>query len=151
MKMIKLTADEWKRILEEVKGPTGKITAIKSVRQARLHRVVNEAGEYRSNINLLEAKEAVEFQMDAMGLRNPDGSRIWSGAKDPIARMAPFQPIRRVVCDFGSGEVEMDMESVSLRILSSVNEIPISEFTALLELYKRIKGWEEEQSTGGAE
>jgi hypothetical protein len=151
MKMIKLAADEWKRILEEVKGPTGKITAIKSVRQARLHRVVNEAGEYRSNINLLEAKEAVEFQMDAMGLRNPDGSRIWSGAKDPIARMAPFQPIRRVVCDFGSGEVEMDMESVSLRILSSVNEIPISEFTALLELYKRIKGWEEEQSMGGAE
>jgi hypothetical protein len=148
MKMIKLTADEWKRILEEVKEPTGKITAIKSVRQARLHRVVNEAGEYRSNISLLEAKEAVEFQMDAMGLRNPDGSRIWSGAKDPIARMAPFQPIRRVVCDFGSGEVEMDMDSVSLRILSDMGSARIEDITSLLNLYKRVRDWEAEVSGG---
>jgi hypothetical protein len=148
MKMIKLTADEWKRILEEVKGPTGKITAIKSVRQARLHQVDDGTGVKRTNISLLEAKEAVEFQMDAMGLRNPDGSRIWSGAKDPIARMAPFQPIRRVVCDFGSGEVEMDMDSVSLRILSDMGSARIEDITSLLNLYKRVRDWEAEVSGG---
>lgn len=150
MKMIRLTAGEWRNLAKDIVGPGGKITAIKNVRQARLHQDDDGTGVKRPNISLREAKDAVDFHMDAIGMLHPNGSRHWSGG-EPTAKLMPFQPIRRVVCDFGSGEVELDMEAVSLRILSSVSEVPIRDFTALVDLYKRIKDWEESQSVGGVE
>jgi hypothetical protein len=55
-----------------------------------------------------------------------------------------MQPIKRVVCDFGDGEVALDMESMSLQVLTGLNgSMHIQDALALIDLYKRVKDWED--------
>lgn len=150
MQIIKLTASEWRTLEELLKEPyLNKINAIKHVRAASRHRVPSHLGiggvpQYSSSIGLAEAKDAVEVLMAERGLRDAEGKPFPMLAA-PRAKVVPFQPIKRVVCDFGEGEVELDMDGMSLRILSGLNaSITISDTLDLIELYKRVKGWEDE-------
>jgi hypothetical protein len=142
-KKIRLTAAEMSK-LREILLPSGagsKIEAIKHVRQASLHLVETDTGGVTSGVGLREAKDAVEDYMHRMGMaeqRNPA----------PYAVIIPHQPIRRIVCDFGEGELELDLEGMSLRILSDMGSARIEDITSLLDLHKRVRDWEAEVSGG---
>ena len=146
MKKIRLTGEEMGRVNEILGSSLGpsKIEAIKFVRTARLHQTpVSLAAQSasvsmpstRSDISLMEAKDAVEDLMRKRGMETAFSSA-------PVAVIVPFQPIRRIVCDFGEGDLELDVEGMSLRILTEMGSIPIEDITSLLDLYKRVREWE---------
>jgi hypothetical protein len=147
MKIIKLSPNEWTELRTELdKGlPGSKIAAIKIAKAARAHQQPDPVtGKLFSGVGLREAKEAVEFYMRSAGITNTDGTAAWIDGREPEARLAPMQPIKRVVCDFGDGEVALDMESMSLQVLTGLNgSMRIQDALALIDLYKRVKDWED--------
>jgi hypothetical protein len=141
---IRLTAAEMSK-LREILLPSGagsKIEAIKHVRRASLHLAETDTGGVASGIGLREAKDAVEDYMHRMGMAEQRSTA-------PYAVIIPHQPIRRIVCDFGEGELELDLEGMSLRILSDMGSARIEDITSLLNLYKRVRDWETEVEGGG--
>ena len=144
MKTIKLNPTEWSALLEEIRVGN-KLPAIKIVKAAGAHQQLDPVtGKLFSGVGLREAKEAVEFHMHSIGLVNADGYPCWIDGREPEARLAPMQPIKRVVCDFGDGEVALDMESMSLQVLTGLNgSMRIQDALALIDLYKRVKDWED--------
>lgn len=146
---IRLTAEEMdqvKALLSESAGGgySNKITAIKVVRDASMHQKIDEfTGKPRAGVGLKEAKEAVELLMADLGMKTPDGTPALRPS-DPSARIVPFQPIKKIVCDFGAGEVELDLEGMSLKVLTGLNgSIPLADVMALIDLYQRVKDWED--------
>lgn len=151
MLSIMLTATEMKTVMTLLSESSGggygkKIDAIKVVRGASRHSTPDsfDPSKMRSGVGLKEAKEAVELLMSDLGMRTPDGTPAFRPI-NPSARIVPFQPIKKIVCDFGEGEIELDMEGVSLRVLSGLNDtVRIKDALALIDLYKRVKDWEDE-------
>ena len=146
MQQIRLTPSEWSALNAELEqGPAGKIPAIKIARNAKAHQITDpHSGRVSSRIGLKEAKEAVEFYMTSIGYPSADGSLPWTGG-EPSARLVPFQPIKRIVVDMGGGEVEVDMEEMSLRFLSTMTTLRISDVQRLVDLWQRVRDWEESQ------
>jgi len=143
--VIRLTTAEWSAMNAELaKGPVGKIPAIKIVREAQGHRFTDPStGNTRVGVGLKEAKEAVEYHMTARGLMNSDGTPPWRGG-EPSGRLAPMQPIKRIVVDMGDGEVEVDMEEMSLRFLTAMTTLKLTDVQRLVDLYQRVKDWEDD-------
>ena len=144
--IIKLTTPEWSLVREEIRLGN-KIAAIKAVRDARHHRIPADLSplssqSWRGGVGLREAKGAVEFHMHSMGINNSDGSPCWRGGI-PAGRLAPAQPIKRIVLDMGDGEIEVDMDGMSLNFLSTMSSLKMDDVQRLLDLYKRVKDWEE--------
>lgn len=143
---IRLTSEEWSKLNQLLtSGSFNKIDAIKQVKHAHLHRVpdphsFNGQG-WRSDVGLKEAKEAVEHYMSSRGMKNSDGSEPWSGG-EPSARIVPFQPIRRIVIDMGEGEVEVDMDGMSLKFLRTMTTLKLDDLAKLVDLYNRVRDWE---------
>jgi hypothetical protein len=160
MLIINLTAEEiatLNELLPQGSTSANKIGAIKHVRAASRHQRATNPNAVAahptvprtfSDIGLAEAKDAVEVWMAEHGILGGDGlPQVAPPA--PRARIAPFQPIRRIVCNFGEGEVELDMEAMSLRVLTGLNgSVRIGDALALVDLYKRVKDWEEELTQG---
>lgn len=138
---IRLTPAEMTKLNEILAVPGSKIEAIKHVRGAGHHLVDNGTGGKSSGVALREAKDAVELYMHRRGMDTYYSS-------SPTAVIVPFQPIRRIVCDFGEGELELDVEGMSLRILSDMGSARIEDITSLLDLYKRVRDWEVSVSGG---
>ena len=149
---IMLTATEWVGVNDCLAGGD-KIPAIKIVRDAELHRKAagpnpllpsSTAGRtWTAGIGLREAKEAVELLMADRGMKQSDGSPCLPPSA-PSARVMPFQPMKRIICDFGEGEIEVDLEGMSLRILTGLNgSMRIADVMSLVDLYQRVKGWED--------
>jgi len=149
---IMLTATEWAQVNEDLAGGN-KIPAIKTVRDAERHRkpsgpnpllpVSTALRTWAPGIGLKEAKEAVELLMAERGMKQADGTP-WLPPINPSARVVPFQPIKRIICDFGEGEIELDLEGMSLRILTGLNgSMRITDVMSLIDLYGRVKSWEE--------
>ena len=65
---------------------------------------------------------------------------------NPRGRIVTLQPIKRIIVDMGSGEIEVDLEGMSLQFLSQMNKVPLSEIAALVDLYNRVKEWTEQHS-----
>ena len=147
MLSIMLTATEMKTVMTLLEGGySRKIDAIKVVRSASRHATPDsfDPSKMRSGVGLKEAKEAVELLMADLGMRTPDGTPV-PRPSNPSARIVPFQPIKKITCDFGEGEIELDMEGMSLRVLSGLtNTVRIKDALALIDLYKRVKDWEDE-------
>ena len=105
-----------------------------------------------STISLKDAKDAVERREWDLGLLHTDtnhGGTVGDrrGRPETGSLIVCHQPIKRIVCDFGEGEVEIDMDGLSLRALSGLNGgIKISDAVALIDLYSRIKAWDDEQA-----
>ena len=147
MQQIRLTPTEWSAMNAElVKGPVGKIPAIKIVRDAAAHRYTDPStGNTRAGVGLREAKEAVEHYMTSKGMHHPDGTLQWTGPGNPAGKLVPMQPIKRIVVDMGDGEIEVDMEEMSLRFLSTMTTLRISDVQRLVDLWQRVRDWEESQ------
>jgi len=141
---IRLNAEEWSHFNALLKeGPVNKIAAIKFVRLAKLHQVLDPVtGQFRAGVGLREAKEAVEHYMTSRGMKNADGSDPWDRSMEPSGRIVPFQPIRRIVVDMGEGEVEVDMDGMSLKFLSTMTTLKLDDLAKLVDLYNRVKDWE---------
>jgi len=147
-----LTATEWGQVNAAL-AAGDKIPAIKTVRDAERHRKssapnpllpVSTAGRtWAPGIGLREAKEAVELLMAERGMKHSDGTPCLP-PRDPAARVVPCQPIKRIICDFGEGEIEVDLEGMSLRILTGLNgSMRIADVMSLVDLYQRVKSWED--------
>lgn len=147
MLSIMLTATEMKTVMTLLEGGySRKIDAIKVVRSASRHATPDsfDPTKMRTGVGLKEAKEAVELLMADLGIIGSDGTPA-PRPSNPSARIVPFQPIKKIVCDFGEGEIELDMEGMSLRVLSGLtNTVRIKDALALIDLYKRVKDWEDE-------
>ena len=147
-KKIRLTPAEMTKLNELLQQPMAsgsvgsKIDAIRHVRGASLHLVDNDTGVKAAGIPLRDAKDAVEDYMHRMGMAEQRSTA-------PSAVIVPHQPIRRIVCDFGEGELELDLEGMSLRILSDMGSARIEDITSLLNLYKRVRDWETDVEGGG--
>ena len=127
-------------------GWVRKIDAIKVVKNAAHHRidavsVVNPA----PGVGLAEAKDAVEVLMAERGIIGLDGLAS-PMPTSPRGRIVTLQPIKRIIVDMGSGEIEVDLEGMSLQFLSQMNKVPLSEIAALVDLYNRVKEWTEQHS-----
>ena len=145
MQQIRLTPAEWSSLSAELAtGPIGKIPAVKIARDALNHRITDPAtGNTRAGIGLREAKEAVEYYMTSKGMMNADGTVPWSGPGEPSGKLVPLQPIKRIVVDMGDGEIEVDMEGMSLRFLSTMTTLKLSDVQRLVDLWQRVKDWED--------
>ena len=141
---IRLNAEEWAKLnalLNE--GAFNKVAAIKLVRDAKMHQTVDPiTGHTRFGVGLKEAKEAVEYYMTSRCMKNADGSDPWYHNAEPAGRIVPFQPIRRIVVDMGEGEVEVDMDGMSLKFLSTMTTLKLDDLAKLVDLYNRVKDWE---------
>jgi len=147
MKNIRLTTSEWSALREQIRAGN-KIAAIKVARDAVRHRSPAEPSSlsnqsWRAGVGLKEAKEAVEFHMHSIGLINADGTPCWIEGRQPEGRLSPDQPIKRIVIDMGDGEVEVNMEEMSLRFLSTLTHMKLTDVQRLVDLWQRVKDWEE--------
>ena len=110
--------------LFELLGDTSpkKIAAIKAVRQD-------------TKCGLAEAKKAVEFFMYEKGFTDhqyPPDYRIHCG---PI--------IKKMVVDYGSGDIEVDLEAMELKALMEMQAIGIDACYDILNLVSVLKAYEE--------
>lgn len=94
-----------------------------------------------TSIGLKEAKDAAERRWNEMNFGDP----IILSANN-VSRVVPKNPIKRIVVEMGDGEVELDMEGMSLKFLMGMTTVGLSEVASLCDLYKRIADWEEQVS-----
>lgn len=152
--IIKVTTAQMGQIDDKLRAG-GKIDALKILRDT--HRPPGFMPQapsmpLPSTIGLKEAKDAVERREWDLGLLHTDtnyGGTVGDrrGRPETGSVIICYQPIKRLVCDFGEGEVEIDMDGLSLRALSGLNgSIKISDAMALIDLYSRIKAWDDEQA-----
>ena len=152
--IIKVTTAQMGQIDDKLRAG-GKIEGLKILRDT--HRPPGfhpqaPSMPHPSTIGLKDAKDAVERREWDLGLLHADtnyggvpGDR--RGRPETGSVIICYQPIKRLVCDFGEGEVEIDMDGLSLRALSGLNgSIKISHAVALIDLYSRIKAWDDEQA-----
>lgn len=139
---IRLTPTELSKVNDLLKGGyRNKIEAIRVVRDASRHRTADPfSGKDRPGVGLKEAKEAVELLMVELGVVGSDGTPA-TAPVNPSAHVVPFQPIKKITVDMGSGPVEVDLDGMSLQFLGQMNTIPLSEVAALVDLYNRVNEW----------
>ena len=94
-----------------------------------------------TSISLKEAKDAAERRWNEINFGDP----IILSANN-VSRIVPKNPIKRIVVEMGDGEVELDMEGMSLKFLMGMTTVGLSEVASLCDLYKRIADWEEQVS-----
>ena len=151
--IIKVTTAQMGQIDDKLRAG-GKIDALKILRDT--HRPPGchpqaPSMPLPSTISLKDAKDAVERREWDLGLLHTDtnyGGTVGDrrGRPETGSVIICYQPIKRLVCDFGEGEVEIDMDGLSLRALTGLNgSIKISDAVALIDLYSRIKAWDDEQ------
>lgn len=149
MLKIMLTATEMnqvKQLLDDkaAGGYANKINAIKIVRDAAMHRKIDEfTGKERGGVGLKEAKEAVESWMADNGMITPDGTPAVRPA-NPTGCIVPFQPIRSITVNMGSGNVTVDMDEMALKFSEGLTSLPLADVKRLFDLWQRVRDWEDE-------
>ena len=152
--IIKVTTAQMNQIDDKLREG-GKIDALKILRDTHRPEGFHPQAPslpHPSTIGLKDAKDAVERREWDLGLLHTDtnyGGTVGDrrGRPETGSVIICYQPIKRLLCDFGEGEVEIDMDGLSLRALSGLNgSIKISDAMALIDLYSRIKAWDDEQA-----
>ena len=150
MLKIMLTAGEMDQVKQLLTDKTGggyayKINAIKIVRDASMHRKIDEfTGKPRAGVGLKEAKEAVEVWMADNGMITADGTPALRPTS-PTGCIVPFQPIRSITVNMGSGNVTVDMDEMALKFSEGLTSLPIADVKRLFDLWQRVKDWEDGQ------
>ena len=118
-----------------------KIDAIKAIRETNRQPPAPGHSVGIAMIGLKEAKDAAERRWNDLGLM----PQIDLSATND-SRVISKNPIKRVIVEMGDGEVELDMEGVSLKFLMGMTTVGLSEVASLCDLYKRIADWEDQVS-----
>ena len=99
-----------------------KIAAIKALRK-------------ETSSGLKEAKDAIEkLQHDQFGGHYPNASK--EGHQIIVGPL-----IKRVVVDYGDGEIEVDLESMELRALMEMQSIGLDACAEILDLVEALKAY----------
>ena len=98
-----------------------KIAAIKAVRSD-------------SKCGLAEAKKAVELFMYEKGLSKHKVSEEYRLCCGPV--------IKKMIVDYGSGDIEIDLETMELKALMDMQSIGIEACSDILNLISVLKGYE---------
>ena len=148
MLKIMLTAGEMDQVKQLLADKTGggyanKINAIKVVRDASMHQKIDEfTGKPRAGVGLKEAKEAVEAWMADNGMKTPDGTPALRPVS-PTGCIVPFQPIRSITVNMGSGNVTVDMDEMALKFSEGLTSLPLADVKRLFDLWQRVRDWED--------
>ena len=145
MLKIMLTTEEMGRVNDLLDGGSrNKIEAIKVVRSAIRHQTADlfDPSKMRPGVGLKEAKEAVETLMADRGMVNFDDTPVRHPA-NPSACIVPFQPIRSITVNMGSGNVTVDMDEMSLKFTEGLTSLPLSDVKRLFDLWQRVRDWED--------
>jgi len=118
-----------------------RIEAIKAIRETNRQPPAPGQSIGFTSIGLKEAKDAAERRWNDLGLM----PQIDLSATND-SRVISKNPIKRVIVEMGDGEVELDMEGVSLKFLMGMTTVGLSEVASLCDLYKRIADWEDQVS-----
>ena len=118
-----------------------RIDAIKAIRETYRQPPTPGHSMGITSIGLKEAKDAAERRWNEMNFGDP----IILSANN-VSRIVSKNPIKRIVVEMGDGEVELDMEGMSLKFLMGMTTVGLSEVASLCDLYKRIADWEEQVS-----
>jgi len=119
MKNITIGMGLFQEILTELEGGR-KIGAIKKLRS-------------NHKLGLKEAKDAVEKLMNERGLGNyqpPYSAQMICGPR-----------IKRLILDFGEGEVEVDLETMQMMTLMKLEKIGLDACRDILELVDALQGF----------
>lgn len=115
-----------------------KIDAIKFIRETDRQPPTLGRSIGFTSIGLKEAKDAAERRWNDLNLGDPI---ILSATNE--SKVVSKNPIKRIVVEMGDGEVELDMEALSLKFLMGMTTVGLSEVASLCDLYKRIADWED--------
>ncbi len=119
----------YQEILDAIKNPNGpkKIQAIKKLRiEAR-----TSSGE---GMGLKEAKESIERLMHKLNLGTYPGL-------EHAATIVCGPRVKSMVVNFGEGDIEVDIEGMQLKVLSSLQTIGLESCGHILELVQAIKAF----------
>jgi len=125
----------YQEIIDDIKDPSGpkKISAIKKLRQA--------GGQGDETVGLKEAKESIERMMNDLGIGNyPNLSHAIAVCCGPR--------VKRVIVDFGDGDIEVDLEEMQLVALTKLQKIGLSACGQILELVQVIQAFSDGHKVG---
>ncbi|MAG26720.1 hypothetical protein CMI47_14355 [Candidatus Pacearchaeota archaeon] len=125
----------YQEIINDIKDPHGakKISAIKKLRRA--------AGTDDAKVGLREAKESIERLMHDHGISNyPNLGHAATVCCGPR--------VKRVIVDFGDGDVEIDLEEMQLMALTKLQKIGIDACGQILELVQVIQAFSDGYKVG---
>lgn len=112
-----------------------KINAIKTLR-------CGVVGKEDERIGLREAKESIEKLQHELGLAS------FPNAAHAAAKIIAGPVVKKIVVDMGSGDIEVDIESMQLKALMEMQTIGLDACAHLLELVHAIKSFSEGQRIG---
>jgi hypothetical protein len=136
MQAIMINPKHYQEILDFLKkGDPKKIAAIKRLRSA----AQDFSGE---TLHLREAKYAVErlqheLDLGHYPLANTEGAAIMCGPR-----------IKSLMVNFGDGDVEVDIETMQLKVLAQLPVIGIESCGQILELVQVIKAFSDGHKVG---
>tara|TARA_A100001037_G_scaffold252580_1_gene236581 strand:- start:107 stop:505 length:399 start_codon:yes stop_codon:yes gene_type:complete len=119
--MMRVNADIYQQIVKDVERGK-KINAIKKLRAA-------------THSGLKEAKEAIERMQHEKNL----GNYPHAAAKAERILCGPI--VRRLVMDYGTGEFEVDLETMELKVLMDMQTIGLDACGDVLELVGILKAY----------
>ena len=124
------------KILESIKHPGGpkKIQAIKTLRTE-----AHTMGE--KGMGLREAKESVEYLMHKLNIGNYPNL-------EHAATIVCGPRVKSMVVNFGEGDIEVDVEEMQLKVLSSLQTIGLESCGHILELVQAIKAFSDGHRIG---
>jgi len=125
----------YQEILDDIKSPGGpkKIAAIKRLRRA--------GGQGDVKVGLKEAKQSIERLMDDLGIANyPNLSHAAAVCCGPR--------VKRVIVDFGDGDIEVDLEEMQLMALTKLQKIGLNACGQILELVQVIQAFSDGHRVG---
>jgi len=126
----------YQEILNSLRDPTGpkKISAIKLLRR--------EAAQHGpTGMGLKEAKQSVERLMHELNLGNYPGL-------SHAATIVCGPRVKSLIVNFGDGDVEVDVEAMQLKVLSSLQTIGLDSCGHILELVQAIKAFSDGHRIG---
>jgi predicted transcriptional regulator len=126
--LVRIKRCTYLKVIEHLsQSPQKKIAAIKAVRTD-------------ASVGLREAKEAVELLAYERGLRSSPVITDHRLVVGPI--------IKKIIVDYGSGDIEVDIESMELKALMEMQAIGLNECADILDLVAALTAYQDGKKIG---
>ena len=121
MSFLRVSAPAYVQILDDLKKKK-KISAIKLLRR-------------ECNAGLKEAKEAIEK------IQHEQGHGQYPNAARNAAKVIVGPVIKKITCDFGEGDIEVDLENMQLVALMQMQKIGLDACGDILDLVQTLQAF----------